>query len=326
MFADYPLRRPPTALVVTANTTGSVRGMLRFGVSAWSTDSGDEWRDSAQRYEQLGYDTLWVADHVGMLDPFTALVAAGAATQTIRLGTYVLNVEFWNPLLLARTAATVDLVTGGGRLVLGLGAGHAQVEFEQAGLPYPPPGERVDRLRHTVPAVRRLLAGETVDEPALGLAGAATGLVPAHPPILVGGNGDQVLTVAATEADVVGLVGFTSGTGQVHTDLSHWSWDGLAERLGHVRAAADGRTPTLDLLVQRVAVTDDRKGALADFLEAGMGEEQLDSPFLLVGDEQALVDHLARLEGMGIHGVTVFGRNDEAEALAPVIARLTAGG
>ncbi|MGH9210569.1 MAG: TIGR03621 family F420-dependent LLM class oxidoreductase [Acidimicrobiales bacterium] len=295
--------------------------MVRFGVSSWLSDSGRQWRDAARRYEQLGYDTVWVADHVGMLDPFTALVAAGSATERIKLGTYVLNVEFWNPLLLARTAATADLMTDG-RLVLGLGAGHAQVEFEQAGLPYPPAGQRVDRLAATVPAVRRLMAGETVDEPALRLQAAATGLEPVRPPILVGGNGDRVLTLAATAADVAGVVGFTAGTGRVHSNLSHWSWEGLAERLAFVRAAATGQPPEVDLLVQRVVITDDPAGALADFMDAGMTEEQIDSPFLLVGSEQGVLEHLARLDEMGIDGVTVFARDGNADALAPLLTRL----
>jgi probable F420-dependent oxidoreductase len=294
--------------------------MLRFGVSVWAAESGEAWREAARRYESKGYDTLWVADHVGMLDPFTALVAAGAATERMSLGTYVLNVEFWNPLLLARTAATTHLLTDG-RLILGIGAGHAQEEFEQAGLEYPPASRRVDRLARMVPALRRLLAGETVDDPDLGLVGAATGLPPVRPRILVGGNGDRVLRIAATHADIAGLVGFTSGTGRVHNDLSHWSWDGLADRLAHLRRSTD-RDLVADLLVQRVAITDEPAVALADFLEDGMTEDQLDSPFLLVGDEQQVLDRLARLEAMGVDGVTVFARDGNADALAPLIARL----
>ena len=291
---------------------------MRFGVSVWSAPDGATWREDARRFEHLGFDTLWVPDHVGMFDPFVGLAAAAGATETLRLGTYVLNAEFWNPLLLARAAATAHIVSDG-RLVLGLGAGHAQVEFEQAGLAYPPPSRRVDRLTALVPALRRLLAGETVDDPALGLVGAATGLAPTEPPVLVGGNGDRVLRLAGEQADIVGLVGFTSGTGQVHSDLSHWSWDGLAERLAHVRAAAGGRDRPFetDVLVQRVVVTDDPAAALADFVAAGVPEERFDSPFLLVGPEAEIVDRLRRLADLGITGVTTFAPN--ADALATVI-------
>ena len=301
--------------------------MLRFGVTSGTAATGEEWRAGAQRFEAAGYDTLWVADHVGLLDPFAAMVAAAAATDYMKVGTYVLNAEFWNPLLLARAVATTEIVTGG-RLIVGLGAGHNAEEFTQAGLRYPPAGERVDRLEALVPALRRLLAGETVDDEALGLVGAATGLAPADPatPILVGGNGDRVLSLAGREADAVGLVGFTSGTARVHTDLSHWRWDGLADRLGHARAAAEaaGREPTYDVLVQRARITDDPAAELADFAEAGVPEEMLsDSPFLLVGPEDALVEQLRRLEAAGVHGVTVMG--PDAEAFAPIIGRLRAG-
>ncbi len=301
--------------------------MLRFGVSDPSAARADdalswpEWPERLRAFEAAGFDTYWVPDHVGIADPFVALTAAAGVTRGMRLGTYVLNVEFWNPLLLARTVATAHAVTGE-RLVVGLGAGHNRAEFEQAGLRYPPAGERVDRLAATVVALRALAAGETVDDERLGLAGATTGLPPASPPLLVGGNGDRVLDVAGRTADVVGLTGFTAGTGRHHTDLSHWGWDGLADRLARARAAgaAAGRDRlAADILVQRAAVTDDPGAALADFLDEGLAEDQLDSPFLLVGTEDDLVARLARLEGMGVDGVTVFSR--DADAFAPVIAR-----
>jgi probable F420-dependent oxidoreductase len=290
---------------------------MRFGVSMWRADDGATWREEARRFEGLGFDTLWVADHVGMFDPFVALTATAGVTEHMQLGTYVLNVEFWNPLLLARAAATTHLVSDG-RLVLGLGAGHAQVEFEQAGLEYPPAGRRVERLEACLPALRRLLAGETVDDPRLGLVGAATGLTPTDPPLLVGGNGDRVLRLAGAEAERVGLVGFTSGTGQVHNDLSHWGWEGLDERLALVRKAAGGRPIEPDVLVQRVVITDDPASALADFVEAGMPPEQFDSPFLLVGTEHEIVERLNRLADLGIEGVTTFAQHaDDLAALIP---------
>lgn len=295
---------------------------MRFGVSASSATDGLAWRDAARRYESLGYETLWVADHVGLLDPFAATTAAAAATESLRVGTYVLNVEFWNPLLLARAAVTTQLLTGG-RLALGLGAGHNEAEFAQAGLRYPPPGERVARLKATVPALRRLLAGETVDDAVLGLAGAATGLPPVEVPLLVGGNGDRVLALAGAAGDLAGLVGVTAGTGRTHSDLSHWRWDGLADRLAHLRAAATaaGReAPPVDLLVQRARITSDPAAALADFMDAGVDPALFDSPFLLVGTEDELVAKLDRMAGeFGVEGVTVFG--PDAEGLAPVIAR-----
>ena len=287
---------------------------LTFGVTAAALADDD----AARRFEAAGYDTFWAPDHVGMPDPFAALVAAASATSRMRVGTYVLNVEFWNPLLLARTAATTNLLSGG-RLVLGLGAGHNEAEFVQGGLRYPPPRERIDRLTAFVDTVPRLMAGETVDDERLGLVGAATGLPPARPTLLVGGNGDRVLHLAGRAADMVGIVGFTSGTGRVHTNLSHWGWEGLTDRIGRAGASGVPGGPAADVLVQRTAVTDDPGAALADFADAGLSEEMFDSPFLLVGTEDELVAKLVRLEEAGVGGVTVFAH--DADGFAPVIAR-----
>jgi probable F420-dependent oxidoreductase len=299
---------------------------LSFGVSALALPadgSGPAWADCARRLESAGFDTLWAPDHISMPDPFVALVAAASATERMRVGTYVLNVELWNPLLLARAAATTQVLSGG-RLVLGLGAGHNEAEFVQAGLRYPPPGERIDRLTAFADVVPRLMAGETVDDDRLGLDGAATGLPPARPTVLVGGNGDRVLDLAGRRADVVGIVGFTSGTKAVHTNLSHWGWEGMADRLERARASAAGagRSLVADVLVQRAVVTDDPRAALADFFDAGLTEDMLDSPFLLVGTEDELVAKLRRVEDAGIDGVTVFAH--DADGFAPVVARYRA--
>ncbi len=209
---------------------------MRFGVIVSSAASGAEWREKALRFETVGFDYLHVPDHVGYFDPFTAVASAAAVTERLRVGTLVLNVEFWNPLLLARAAVTTQLLTGG-RFDLGLGAGHAEVEFEQAGLRYPPAAERVSRLAAVARVIPRLAAGETIDDHQLGLQRATLGLPPADLPLLIGGNGEGVLRVAGRHADVASIVGFTSGTGQTHSNLSHWSWEGLRDRIEVVRRA-----------------------------------------------------------------------------------------
>jgi len=106
-------------------------------VSVSGAATGVEWREKALRYEAAGFEYLQVADHVGFFDPFAAAVAAANVTSRLRVASLVLNIGFWNPLLLARASVTAALLTDG-RFVLGLGAGHAQVEFEQAGLDYSP--------------------------------------------------------------------------------------------------------------------------------------------------------------------------------------------
>jgi probable F420-dependent oxidoreductase len=295
---------------------------FRTGVVAMTPPaSRGEWRDRVRRIDRLGHDVLLTADHIGNAPPLTPLVSAAEVSDRLRLGTQVLNNEFWNPVLLARDAAAVDVLTGG-RLELGFGAGHAAVEFAAAGIAYERPGPRIDRLVDAVPLVRRLLAGERVDgDGAYRLDGAELGFaaVQSPVPVMVGGNGDRVLALAAEQADIVGLVGFTAGTGQVHTNLSHFTWDGLADRIDHVRRHAGERFPQLELsvLVQAVRATDDRPQAAADFGQGVIDDlaSLLDSPFVLFGTGDELTAQLARLrDEMGVTYVTTFEHSSDALA------------
>jgi probable F420-dependent oxidoreductase len=287
-----------------------------------------EWLDGVRRIDAQGHDVLLMPDHLGMWPPFTPLVAAAEASDRLRFGTLVLNNEFWNPVLLAREATAVDVLTGG-RLELGIGAGHAAIEFAACGIPYEPPGARVGRLAEAAPLVRRLLAGEAVNhDGAYRLDGAATGLAAAQAPVpvMVGGNGDRVLRIAAQHADIVGLVGFTAGTGLVHTDLSHFTWAGLADRIAHVRRCAGPRFDELELsvLVQRVRIVDDAGAAAAEFA-GGTGVDVdmlLDSPFVLFGTESSIANRLERLRTEhGVSYVTTF--EHSAEPLATAAARMS---
>jgi probable F420-dependent oxidoreductase len=293
---------------------------MRFGVRCISAATGADWREKAVRHERTGFDYVHVPDHIGYFDPFTAVVAAAAATERLRVGTLVLNVEFWNPLLLARAAVTTQLLTGG-RFDLGLGAGHAQIEFEQAGIRYPPPAERIQRLAAMARVIPRLAAGGTVDDMRLGLRQAHLGLPPTDVPLVIGGNGDGVLRVAARHADVVSLVGFTSGTGQTQSNLSHWSWEGLRDRMEVVRRAARDRRspPQLHVLVQFAAVTTEPAAAIARWLGNNEPPERhFDSPFVLVGDEEHIDAHITKLDQLGVTSMSVF--EDSADAIAPIIS------
>jgi probable F420-dependent oxidoreductase len=306
---------------------GKVRAM-RFGaVMVESPARAEDWHARVRQVDELGFDVLLLPDHLGVMSPFPPLVAAAGISDRLRLGVQVCNVNFWNPGLLARDAATVDLLSDG-RFELGLGAGHAQEEFAALGIPYERPGRRVALLEAAVPVLRDLLAGRTVtvDQP-LPMASCDLDLPRAQPtvPIMVGGNGDHVLRIAATSADIVGLVGFTSGTGRYHTDLSHFTWTGLGERIDHVRRAAGARFDALELsvLVQRVVVTDDRRAAIAEFIgDAPVPVDVVaDSPFALMGSVDHIAEQLTRLrDEHGVTYVTTF--EPSTAALAGAMARL----
>ncbi len=304
---------------------------FRFGVIVRSGGSRAEWVDQARKVEDLGYSSLTVPDHLAeMLAPMPALVSAAAATKTIRIGTTVLNNDFRHPVLVAREAATVDLLTDG-RLELGLGAGYVKAEYEQAGLRFDPGGARVERLAEAAVIVKRLLAGEQVTFIGQHYRVTEHKIHPLpvqqpHPPILIGGNGPQLLTLAATEADIVGLTGITFRRGGTEPDLSGWKARGVDDRVKLVRDAAGDRYERLELnaLVQRVIVTDDRRKA-AEKLTRGWtqlsAEEILQSPYALVGTVDQLVEDLqARRARWGMSYVVTHG--PYVDALARVVARL----
>jgi probable F420-dependent oxidoreductase len=135
---------------------------FRFGVNLAHAGSRTEWQEIARKVERLGYDTLTVPDHLtNLIAPMPALVAAADATKTLRVGINVLNNDLRHPVLVAREAATVDLLTDG-RLQLGLGAGSIKLEYDQAGLSFDRGATRVERLAEAVTIVKGLLSGEEV--------------------------------------------------------------------------------------------------------------------------------------------------------------------
>ena len=145
------------------------------------------------------------------------------------VGTFVLNAAFYSPALLARDAVATDLLSDG-RLDLGLGTGYVREEFEIAEIPYPTAGARVDHLRHTAAYLKE-------NAPTI--------------PILIAGNGDRVLRIAARYADIIGLTGGT---------ISDTADDPLAERIALVRDAAGDRFADLELNMAITAVPTDDSG------------------------------------------------------------------
>jgi probable F420-dependent oxidoreductase len=304
---------------------------FRFGVNVGPSRSRADWVDKARKLEDLGYDALTVPDHLAELfAPIPALVSAAEATTTLRLGTNVLNNDFRHPVLTAREAATVDLLIDG-RLILGLGAGHMRAEYDEAGLAFDTGGTRVERLGEAVAVIKGLLSGEQVTFAGrhYRVTGHTIHPLPVqrpHPPIAIGGNGRRLLTLAARVADIVGLSGITFRRGGTAPDLSGWKAAGVDERVQLVREVAGERYAALELnvLVQRVLVTDDRSRAaeeLANHWNQISRDEILQSPYVLVGNVDQLVEDLqARRERWGMSYFTVF--EPYVSAFAPVVARL----
>jgi probable F420-dependent oxidoreductase len=288
---------------------------IRFGVNVHA--AGDGFAAHARELESLGFDTIFLPDHLGMPAPFPALTAAAAATERVRVGTYVLNVGFWNTALLAREAATVDRLSGG-RLVLGIGAGHMKSEFDMAGLAFEPFERRLAKLVDVVDDLDELLsspdhAPQAVQRP--------------RPPLLIGGTGDGVLTIAAQRADIFGLAGTRQLPGRPPGTFRLISAEETDERLAFFRSAAGPRAAdiAIDVLVQRVEITDDRKGAAEKFAaeldNTLTPDEVLETPYVLFGTVEEIAEQVrVRAGRWGIGGFTVH--QPAYAAMAKVIATM----
>src|SRR5579859_2635704 len=135
---------------------------FRFGVVAESAPSRDQWISLVRKTEHLGYATFLLADHyVNEFPPIAALMSAADATNTLRVSTFVFDNDFRHPALLAKEAATLDLLSGG-RFELGIGAGWHQPEYEQVGLPFEPAGARIARLTEALSIIKQFFTRESV--------------------------------------------------------------------------------------------------------------------------------------------------------------------
>jgi probable F420-dependent oxidoreductase len=267
---------------------------FRFGLSMRFVKSREALVDKVKRAEDLGYDILCVPDHLGAAAPFPTLTAVAMATTRLRLSMYVLNAAFYKPALLSRDMQALDVLSEG-RLEIGLGTGYVREEFEAAEIPYPSAGARVDHLEHMTTYLKEL-----------------------HPttPILIAGNGDRVLTLAAQHADIIGL------TGARVRDVE----DPLAERIEFVSKAAGDRFDALELNMVITAMP--REGETAPDLRMtrqyapGLSDEELLSmPSVLAGSPREMANALSGLrEKYGLTSFTV--QDNNLDAFAKVIAEL----
>jgi probable F420-dependent oxidoreductase len=306
---------------------------FRFGIKV-ATDPGDlptreDWVALARKAEDLGYATFSVADHyINEILPIAALMYVADATSTLRIGSCVFDINYRHPVLLAKEVAAIDWFSGG-RFELGLGAGALRVDYDQVGLPFDPPGVRVQRLAESVSIFKQFFTQESVtfvgqhytvtDLPAIPKAAQ-------RPPIFVGGGGKKLLTLAAREADIIGIeakLQDDKGT----TLPSERTEAALGQKVALLREVAGARFASIELNYgfRTVIVTEDRQQAAQQYAcERGTGvtaEEVLADPYMLIGTVEQMVETLERRrDQFGISYLQVFFQN--IDAFAPVVARL----
>jgi probable F420-dependent oxidoreductase len=276
----------------------------------------------ARAAEDTGLDSAWLADHLfyrgaeakvwGLHEAWTVLAGVAAVSQRIQLGTLVLCTSFRNPVLTAKMAATLDVVSGG-RLILGLGCGWHEPEYEAMGIPF---DHRVGRFDEALTIITGLLAGETVTFH--GQFSEADGAVLAPPPerhipILIAAKRERMLALTAR-----------------HADLWNTAWYGLpderlAAQLAALDAALDAADRPRDAIVKTVGIdvrdadqapvpqpnpraiagsVDDLAGAIEAYADLGIGQ-------LIVGLEPITVRSVERLaEAARLAGHSAAGSPD----------------
>jgi probable F420-dependent oxidoreductase len=319
---------------------------FRFAVQSASTTSGQAWRELARRCEGSGYSTLYVADHYvdsasnggQVLAAVPAIATAAAVTDTLRVGARVLCIDYHHPVVLAKQAATLDLLSDG-RFDLGLGAGWVGSEYEAMGLEMDDAPTRIARLADTVDFVRRFFTGEVLDADAAsgvaasgvtaaGFRGEPVPVQAGGPPIMIGGGARKVLTLAGRVADIVSF-NFDNRAGVVGpTSVQSAAASVMEQRIGWVRDGAGDRFDQILLEVGAyfTVVTPDTSAAEATAEKMGgmfgmSGADMLAHPNALIGTVDEICDRLVeRRERYGISVITVSDRN--LESFTPVVARL----
>jgi probable F420-dependent oxidoreductase len=276
---------------------------------------------------------LFMPDHLGdQLSPIPALVAAADATSMLRVGSRVFDNDFRHPVMLAKEAATLDVLSGV-RLELGVGGGWLKPEYERAGIPFERVSVRIARMEEAIQIVKGLFADGPIDFAGqyytlTGLEGFPKPVQRPHPPLHRGGGGQRLLSIAAREADSIGFLPRARPDGQGQ-DLMDATPEALEQKITRVREAAGVRFAGLELgiLVAQVFTTEDREQAahlIATTLAAGYQvstDQILQAPYMLIGSiDQICEDLQVRWERFGISYITVF--EHSLEVLVPVVARL----
>jgi probable F420-dependent oxidoreductase len=316
---------------------------FRFAVQSFHADSAKEWREGARQVEDLGYSALHLADHIigpgpaleatnhplQTLAAVPAMAVAAEATTNLRIGCRVFCIDYRPAAVLAKEAATLDFFSDG-RLELGLGAGWLQGEYEAIGLPFDPIGMRIDRLGETVQFIKAYMTPEQLDFSGThvnskGYQGVPQPIQTPHPPIMIGGGGRRVLSLAAREADIVSI-NFNNRAGIIGPDgVMSGTADATAEKVGWIREAAGDRFDSLEIEIGAYfTFVGEGTGAIAEGMAASFGftpEQMRAHPHGLFGSVDEVCDELVRRrEAYGISYVTVGG--DARDAFAPVVARL----
>jgi probable F420-dependent oxidoreductase len=292
----------------------------------------------ARRAEAVGCSGFVIPDHLmTQYAPIPVLTAVAAATERLRIGTFVFNINLRHPAVLAQDLATLDVLSDG-RLDIGLGAGWNRPEHDAIGIPFDPAATRVDKLAEAI----QVLKGCFADGPfsfsgqhytITDHDGPPKPVQRPHPPFFIGGGGKRLLTLAAREAQVVGLAPRLLPGDQTHPkrDPQSMTLAATEQKIAWIRQAAGPRFPTLELNTypsgEPTAITTHPLAEAhrrADRIHERTGikispQDLLDSPHQYIGTIKSLTEKFLTLrERCGISSFLV----DDLDALTPVVEDL----
>jgi probable F420-dependent oxidoreductase len=303
---------------------------FRFGVQVDKATDRATWVRLARTAESLGYSCLTMPDHFGdQLAPVPALMAAADATERLRVGALVWDNDYKHPVVMAKELATMDLLSDG-RLEIGLGAGWMISDYEQSGMPYDRAGVRIDRFVEGLDIIKRAMQPGSFSHRGTHYTitdyeGFPRPVQAPCPPVLIGGGGKRVLTIAAQQADIVGI-NATLHAGVIGPDaIATMTAEAVDDKVAIAREAAGARLDDIEWNVRAfmVNVTEHRAQAMDGIAGAiGVDRSMVETtPFALIGTPSQLVDDLReRREKWGFSYIIVGGAY--VESFAPVVAEL----
>ena len=274
---------------------------IRFGAdTTYSGMHPNNWIKTVKHIEELGYSTIFEDDHFGTknYDPIVLLSAAAAATSKINIGSLVFDVDYRHPVVLARTAAALHLLSNG-RFEFGIGAGWKEIDYTMSGLRFDKPIVRIRRLDEALTIIRSMWTQEKTSFK--GRYYHLTDMVQAgelsegeHPKIIIGGGGKRLLTVAGRHADIVGIA---SRAGTLLKSLAD-----VRKQIGWVKDSArkcgrDVEEIEFQMGFPRAVITDSPE-PIFEYIAENLGfsvDTIKASPLALIGSVDEMVDKMSMI-------------------------------
>ncbi len=310
---------------------------FRFGVINERMSTRQEWISKARQAEDMGYATFLLRDHFirepfgDQFAPIVALMSAADATTKLRIGSLVLDNDYRHPAVLAKEAATLDLLSDG-RFELGLGAGWLREEYSQTGIAFDTPGVRISRLEESLHVLKGLFADDSVTYAGnyytiTDLNSFPKPIQKPHPPILIGGGGKRILSIAGREADIIGILNSSLTSGAQVDAIEELSATTVEKKLAWVRQAAGARFSEIELsMVITLVITENQHNGAEELAQqrewSGIEIEKiLDMPSVFIGSVEQIAEQMrTRRERFGISYYIVA--DEEMRAFAPIVSLL----